>query len=107
LWKVFRDRVSQTLCLGWFQTSILLISASWVAGITGVSHWCLASRIEFNLSFIFHSTLEEVCWYAMLYFGFLSYGAVVVILYNSVWKTEQLIFPFWKMNEHLYNVRNK
>jgi hypothetical protein len=28
-----------TICLGWLQTSILLISASWVARITGVSQW--------------------------------------------------------------------
>jgi hypothetical protein len=34
----FRDRVSKTICPGWLQTSILLISASWVARITGVSH---------------------------------------------------------------------
>jgi hypothetical protein len=31
---VFWDRVSQTICLGWLQTVILLISASWVARIT-------------------------------------------------------------------------
>jgi hypothetical protein len=38
LWTVFWDRVSKTICLGWLQTSSLLISASWVAGITGMSH---------------------------------------------------------------------
>jgi hypothetical protein len=38
LWKVFWDRVSRTICLGWLQTTILLISASWVARITGKSH---------------------------------------------------------------------
>jgi hypothetical protein len=37
-WGFFRDRVSWTICPGWLQTSILLISASWVARITGVSH---------------------------------------------------------------------
>jgi hypothetical protein len=37
LWWVFKDRVSWTICLGWLQTAILLISASWVAGITGMS----------------------------------------------------------------------
>jgi hypothetical protein len=37
----FWDRVSWTVCLGWLGTLILLISASWVARITGVSHWCL------------------------------------------------------------------
>jgi hypothetical protein len=35
---LFCDRVWGTVCPGWLQTSILLISASWVAGITGVSH---------------------------------------------------------------------
>jgi hypothetical protein len=34
----FWDRGSQTICLGWLQTAILLISAFWVARITGVSH---------------------------------------------------------------------
>jgi hypothetical protein len=32
-------RVSQTTCLGWPRTSILLISASRVARITDVNHW--------------------------------------------------------------------
>jgi hypothetical protein len=35
----FLDRVSQAIYLGWLQTVILLISASWVAGIIDVSHW--------------------------------------------------------------------
>jgi hypothetical protein len=43
LWWVFlRDRVSRTVCLGWLWTVILLISASWVARIIGVSHQCPA-----------------------------------------------------------------
>jgi hypothetical protein len=32
------DRVSQTISPDWFQTRIFLISASWVARITGLSH---------------------------------------------------------------------
>jgi hypothetical protein len=42
---IFRERVFWTICLGWLQTMILLISASWVARITGgVSHSaCLTS----------------------------------------------------------------
>jgi hypothetical protein len=39
---LFWARGSWSICLGWPQTSIILISASWIAGITGVSHWCLA-----------------------------------------------------------------
>jgi hypothetical protein len=41
--EFFQDRVSQTICLGWLWTTILLVSASWVARITGMSQWCLAS----------------------------------------------------------------
>jgi hypothetical protein len=40
--RCFWDRVSRTICPGWLWTVILLISASWVARITGVSHQCLA-----------------------------------------------------------------
>jgi hypothetical protein len=40
--EVFQDRVSWTIWPGWLQTMIRLISASWVAGITGLSHSCLA-----------------------------------------------------------------
>jgi hypothetical protein len=36
----FWDRVSWTICLGWFWTTILPNPASWVARFTGVSHWC-------------------------------------------------------------------
>jgi hypothetical protein len=38
----FQDRVSGTISPGWLQTTILLISASLVARITGLSHLCLA-----------------------------------------------------------------
>jgi hypothetical protein len=41
--EYFPDRVLWTICLGWLWTTILLISASWVAGITGVSRWRLVS----------------------------------------------------------------
>jgi hypothetical protein len=37
-----------TICLGWLQTAILLISLSWIARITGVSHWRLARLQIFN-----------------------------------------------------------
>jgi hypothetical protein len=36
--RYFQDSVSQTICPGWLWTTILLISASGVARITGVSH---------------------------------------------------------------------
>jgi hypothetical protein len=38
----FSDRVLWTISPGWLQTAIFLISASWVARIIGMSHWCPA-----------------------------------------------------------------
>jgi hypothetical protein len=38
----FWDRVSWTICPGWLRIAILLISASWIARIIGVSHQHLA-----------------------------------------------------------------
>jgi hypothetical protein len=39
--KKKKDRVSQNICLDWPRTMILLISASQVARITGISHHAL------------------------------------------------------------------
>jgi hypothetical protein len=41
---IFCDRVLRTIRVGWLLTTILLISASCVARITGVSHWYLANE---------------------------------------------------------------
>jgi hypothetical protein len=38
----FQDRVFHTIFPSWLWTTILLILASWVGRMTGVSHWCLA-----------------------------------------------------------------
>jgi hypothetical protein len=43
--EFFWDRVLRTICLGWLWSTVLLISASWVAKITGVSHCCLAQSV--------------------------------------------------------------
>jgi hypothetical protein len=51
LWRCFRDRVLWTICPGWLWSTILLISASWVARIIGVSHWCLALASFLDLYF--------------------------------------------------------
>jgi hypothetical protein len=44
--EYFWNRVSRTVCLGWLRTLILLIYASWVARITGVSHHICFHLIE-------------------------------------------------------------
>jgi hypothetical protein len=43
----FRHRVPQTIFPGWLWTVILLISASWIARITGVSHQHPAHYLHF------------------------------------------------------------
>jgi hypothetical protein len=48
LWRIFQDRVSGTICLGLLWTTIILISASLVATITGMSHQCLAQTMKFS-----------------------------------------------------------
>jgi hypothetical protein len=37
-----------TICINWLWTWILLISASWVAGITGASHRCPTRVVRFD-----------------------------------------------------------
>jgi hypothetical protein len=41
----FQDRVSWTICPGWLWSAILIISATWIARITDVSHQCPASWV--------------------------------------------------------------
>jgi hypothetical protein len=52
----FWDRVSWIICPGWLQTMILLISASWVARITGESHrgWSSLSISNLVLLYMLH-----------------------------------------------------
>jgi hypothetical protein len=60
----FFDRDSWTICLGWLWSTILLISASWVARITGLLHQRLAFAyflIGFLLSFLFFSVASCPC----------------------------------------------
>jgi hypothetical protein len=46
---IFQDRVLETIYVGWLWTAILLISASWVARITGVSCQHLAVILNFSI----------------------------------------------------------
>jgi hypothetical protein len=41
----FEDGISQTICLGWPRTAILLVSASQVARIPDISHQHLAYKL--------------------------------------------------------------
>jgi hypothetical protein len=54
----FQDRVSQTICLGWLQTAILLISASSVARITG-QHWATDAQLGGDLLSLGNTIIEK------------------------------------------------
>jgi hypothetical protein len=54
-WIFFKIQSIKLFCLGWVQTAILLISASWVARITVVSHWHPAPPTFFD-----HASISEV-----------------------------------------------
>jgi hypothetical protein len=53
----FQDRVSQTICPGWLRTTVLLIAASQVARIIGVSHWHPALLLVFKEKSILFSKM--------------------------------------------------
>jgi hypothetical protein len=61
----FWDRVSQTICPGWLRKVILLISASWVARITGVSHQCPPEYLIPNVVFYLNSHI--LCTFRVVY----------------------------------------
>jgi hypothetical protein len=47
LWRVFPRQELANYFLGWLQIVVLLISASWVAKITGMRHCCPARQVNF------------------------------------------------------------
>jgi hypothetical protein len=49
-----------TICSGWLWTMILLISASWVARITGLSHWHLAGYTFLCAFYLLHSLEKDI-----------------------------------------------
>jgi hypothetical protein len=79
-WVFFGDRVSWTVCLGWLWTLTHLISASWVASITGVSHlrqdlcnvWIhirqLDSQIYFSIQTVVLYVLNALVSHAGMFF---------------------------------------
>jgi hypothetical protein len=55
-------RVSLTICTGWLQNMILLISASWIAKITGVSHQRPPKHFLFLFLIIHLFTCAYIVW---------------------------------------------
>jgi hypothetical protein len=68
----FQDRTSRIICLGWLQTEILLISASWVARITGMSHQHPDDYLLYNIHF----------WHFLKFSCFFSKGEALKNIYT-------------------------
>jgi hypothetical protein len=86
-WKVFWDRVSRTICLGWLQTTILLIFASWVLGL---QEWATSTGFFF---FFFKEA----------YTHFQKLGKQKKIKLTLFYYKEKVIFSFWLWVEtHLW-----
>jgi hypothetical protein len=68
----FQDRVSWTICLCWLWTTILLISASWVAKRYLAQSFLLLSSIPLHIDapeFVYSFT----CWWTFGLFPVLTY----------------------------------
>jgi hypothetical protein len=72
--RFFKIGSQELLSQAWLWTMILLISASWVARITGVSPWCPAwpftSVLIFNCHF-YHFYFLKCFWNSLLFSIFL------------------------------------
>jgi hypothetical protein len=64
---IFKIGSCGIICLGWLQTSILLIAASWIDRITGVSHQRPATHASFFF-FLEHMLLNIQLQFNLLVF---------------------------------------
>jgi hypothetical protein len=92
----FQDRVSWTICRGWLQTAILLISAFWVARITGMSYsawpqYYFLKRLSFSLSLHFCWKSVILLWVGLFWTPFCSFD-LFVCLYVIITQS-QIILP--------------
>jgi hypothetical protein len=70
--EFFQDKVLRTICPGWLRTAVLLISVSWVARTTGVSHHCLARMLTLLMHItnnLIHKMKDEK-WKDYMFFVF-------------------------------------
>jgi hypothetical protein len=59
-WVFFEVRSCELFPSDWLRTAILLISTSWVARITGMSHWYLTPTLSY-CNTIVHLSPEKWC----------------------------------------------
>jgi hypothetical protein len=91
----FQDRVLQTVCTGWLWTTILLISTSWIARITGLSHWCPAHQPFFVVGFLEIGSQKLFAWIGFEQWSSWSASWVARIMF---WATStQLVLGFFEL----------
>jgi hypothetical protein len=88
--RLFQDSVSQTICPGWFRTAILLISASWVARITGANHWHPARSFAFT-EFVSRQ-FQTHSWLVQFFY-------IKVLFLMSKWPHSP--FLYWQLLSHI------
>jgi hypothetical protein len=96
----FWDMVSQTICQVRLWTAILLISASWVARITNMSHWHLAVFyfIVYTLEWVTLNTSEIIKFtYKVIFWGLFFGGTFnyIALYYLFVWDSIFLCCLGW------------
>jgi hypothetical protein len=83
--RFFWSGISQTICLGWLQTTILLISA-WVARITGLSHQHLAvSDPNFSLTYPSYCFWDKHQYILNICFPLLQDKALKYLRFTTEW----------------------
>jgi hypothetical protein len=78
----FWDRVLGTVCPGWLWTMILLISASLVARITGMS-LCFDPAFS-HLQLLWLSSYQSMVFSRTLFHGMLLESCLIVTFYNTL-----------------------
>jgi hypothetical protein len=76
----FKIGSCRTICLGWLSTAILLIFASWIVRITGVSHLHRAVRIFFSPGDI---VILKLLWDRYSHFWFILISDSMIYLFPS------------------------
>jgi hypothetical protein len=86
------------ICLGWLRTVIILISASWLVRITGVSHRCLAPSSH---------TLptQTLCTFLVLHISLFLIAYFQIWEYTSFKLCSHIIrYRFWWEHQTVHNM---
>jgi hypothetical protein len=101
LWRVFWDRILGTICPGWFQIAILLISASWVTRITGMSYLSL-SKNNLHIKVLFSMISNLLHFLLASEINIRKYLKVLEFLYRRNISNKSILSPTLKRNKQFH-----